>query len=121
MVLHCPLSHVCVVGSLQEWIAHMIHYQPGSAIYGCNSIAIEFIHVEDMRSTENGKHKEEQEEELPHKRRKKDTSHELLLLHKPRGWTPLQTLNKLREINPLLANEKLSYAGRLDPMARGEN
>lgn len=36
------------------------------------------------------------------------------------GETPLQMLNRLREERPELKNERLSYAGRLDPVAEGE-
>lgn len=40
-------------------------------------------------------------------------------VYKPIGITPLQALDKLRSDIPELANEKLAYAGRLDPMAEG--
>lgn len=43
----------------------------------------------------------------------------VLATYKPAGLTPLQTLNLLREAEPLYAKEKLSYAGRLDPLAEG--
>lgn len=36
------------------------------------------------------------------------------------GETPLELLERLRIEKPKLKNEKLSYAGRLDPMAEGE-
>jgi tRNA pseudouridine(55) synthase len=36
------------------------------------------------------------------------------------GETPLQMLDRLRIEKPNIAGEKLSYAGRLDPMAEGE-
>ena len=43
----------------------------------------------------------------------------VLNLYKPRGETPLQTLEKFREQNPEYEKEKMTYAGRLDPMAEG--
>lgn len=36
------------------------------------------------------------------------------------GQTPLDLINELRDTNPALKNETMSYAGRLDPMAEGE-
>lgn len=36
------------------------------------------------------------------------------------GETPLQTLDRLRASDPLLLDEPLTYAGRLDPMAEGK-
>ncbi len=36
------------------------------------------------------------------------------------GQTPLELLKEIRQTRPLLQNEILSYAGRLDPMAEGE-
>lgn len=36
------------------------------------------------------------------------------------GQTPLELLEEIRQSNPALLNEKMSYAGRLDPMAEGE-
>jgi len=43
----------------------------------------------------------------------------MIEVYKKRGETPLEALNRLREENPELKNETLSYAGRLDPMAEG--
>ncbi len=43
----------------------------------------------------------------------------ILSLYKPRCMTPLQAINHLKEMRPELKNEKISYAGRLDPMAQG--
>lgn len=43
----------------------------------------------------------------------------MILLNKPIGQTPLQALDKLRLDKPELKDIKLSYAGRLDPMAEG--
>lgn len=43
----------------------------------------------------------------------------VIRLHKPVGMSPLQLINKLREDRPELNDEKLAYAGRLDPMAEG--
>jgi tRNA pseudouridine55 synthase len=44
----------------------------------------------------------------------------ILVLYKKRGETPLERLNRLREEKPEYKNEKLTYAGRLDPMAEGK-
>lgn len=44
---------------------------------------------------------------------------ELVLIYKKRGETPLQSLDRLRLEKPEYKNERLSYAGRLDPMAEG--
>lgn len=41
------------------------------------------------------------------------------IIYKKRGETPLQALSRWKGENPHLAHEKLSYAGRLDPMAEG--
>lgn len=38
---------------------------------------------------------------------------------KPVGSTPLEVIEKLKEKYPKYKNEKISYAGRLDPMAEG--
>lgn len=43
----------------------------------------------------------------------------MLTIDKPRGLTPLQALERLREIKPDLHGVKLAYAGRLDPQAEG--
>lgn len=40
-------------------------------------------------------------------------------VYKPLGWTPLQTLQWLKQTIPALREKKLAYAGRLDPMAEG--
>lgn len=42
-----------------------------------------------------------------------------LNLYKPRGETPLQTLEAFQKSRPEYAEEKMTYAGRLDPMAEG--
>jgi tRNA pseudouridine55 synthase len=42
-----------------------------------------------------------------------------LLLSKKRGETPLQALKRLEESKPEFQGEKLTYAGRLDPLAEG--
>ncbi len=42
-----------------------------------------------------------------------------ILVYKKIGETPLQALNRLRLENPKLEKERLSYAGRLDPLAEG--
>lgn len=44
---------------------------------------------------------------------------DILLLDKPISLTPLQAINKFREGNPEYGDIKMSYAGRLDPMAHG--
>ncbi len=43
-----------------------------------------------------------------------------LILDKKAGETPLEALNRLRIERPELKRSKLSYAGRLDPLATGE-
>ncbi len=43
----------------------------------------------------------------------------VLAVYKPFGLTPLQTLDLIRLKHPHYQTEKLSYAGRLDPMAEG--
>jgi tRNA pseudouridine55 synthase len=40
-------------------------------------------------------------------------------IYKKCGETPLEALERLREIKPEFKNKTLSYAGRLDPMAEG--
>lgn len=44
----------------------------------------------------------------------------MIFARKKVGETPLELLDRLRIEQPELAGEKLSYAGRLDPMAEGE-
>jgi tRNA pseudouridine(55) synthase len=44
---------------------------------------------------------------------------EVYNLYKPLGWTPLQALEKFRELRPELKGVPMTYAGRLDPMAEG--
>lgn len=41
------------------------------------------------------------------------------ILYKNEGETPLQALERLRGEHPMFAGEKMTYAGRLDPMAEG--
>lgn len=43
----------------------------------------------------------------------------MLTVYKELGQTPLQALNRLREVYPEFRDATLSYAGRLDPMAEG--
>jgi tRNA pseudouridine55 synthase len=43
----------------------------------------------------------------------------MLLIYKPVGISPLDCIKKLRDIRADLSAVKLSYAGRLDPMAEG--
>ena len=42
-----------------------------------------------------------------------------LLVYKPIGLTPLQAIIKLKKLYPVYQNQKIGYAGRLDPMAEG--
>jgi tRNA pseudouridine55 synthase len=42
-----------------------------------------------------------------------------LLLYKPKGLTPLQAVTLLKKQHPEVADQTLSYAGRLDPIAEG--
>lgn len=44
---------------------------------------------------------------------------EVLVLYKPQGVTPLQLIEKFREDNPEYKDEKIGFAGRLDPLAHG--
>lgn len=44
----------------------------------------------------------------------------MFITHKKVGETPLELLHRTRLESPELAEERLSYAGRLDPMAEGE-
>lgn len=41
-------------------------------------------------------------------------------IYKPVGLTPLQAIEEFRKNNPEYSGEKLSYMGRLDPMAEGQ-
>lgn len=43
----------------------------------------------------------------------------VLNLYKELGETPLDAMNKYKKDNPDFQNEKMTYAGRLDPMAEG--
>ncbi len=43
----------------------------------------------------------------------------LLSFYKPSGLTPLEVINIIKKQRPELANEKITYAGRLDPLAHG--
>ncbi|MFB6181747.1 MAG: hypothetical protein ABEJ24_02515 [Candidatus Magasanikbacteria bacterium] len=43
----------------------------------------------------------------------------VVLLRKPISFTPLQAINKFKKENPEFKDKKMSYAGRLDPMAEG--
>ena len=43
----------------------------------------------------------------------------ILSINKPLGMTPLQTITALKKKHPEYQNEKITYAGRLDPLARG--
>lgn len=44
----------------------------------------------------------------------------MIIVNKRVGETPLELLDRLRKEKTDLKNQKLSYAGRLDPMAEGE-
>lgn len=46
-------------------------------------------------------------------------SKEMLVVWKPRGATPLDTIRQLRTEQPALNEFRIGYAGRLDPMAEG--
>ena len=43
----------------------------------------------------------------------------VLNIYKPQGMTPLQAIHAVREMYSAYRNEKMTYAGRLDPMAEG--
>lgn len=43
----------------------------------------------------------------------------ILPVYKNEGETPLQCLDRLKELTPEYQNTKMTYAGRLDPMAQG--
>ncbi len=43
----------------------------------------------------------------------------MIVFYKNKGETPLQMIDRIRLEKPYLKSEKLSYAGRLDPMAEG--
>lgn len=43
----------------------------------------------------------------------------VLSIYKPQGMTPLQVIDRVREVYPEYRDEKMTYAGRLDPMAEG--
>jgi tRNA pseudouridine55 synthase len=43
----------------------------------------------------------------------------VLTVYKPLGLTPLQTIHLLKKQYPEYADERIGYAGRLDPMAEG--
>ena len=40
----------------------------------------------------------------------------VVLVYKPVGWTPLEVINEMKKRNNILKDEKIGYAGRLDPM-----
>jgi tRNA pseudouridine55 synthase len=44
---------------------------------------------------------------------------QVLILNKKVGETPLETINRFKEEDPEYLNIKMTYAGRLDPMAEG--
>ena len=43
----------------------------------------------------------------------------ILNIYKKTGETPLETINRLRADKPEYQNAKITYAGRLDPLAKG--
>ncbi len=43
-----------------------------------------------------------------------------IIIQKDRGETPLESLSRYRLLHPGLAKEKMTYVGRLDPLAHGE-
>ncbi|HMP67219.1 MAG TPA: hypothetical protein PKA60_00515 [Candidatus Paceibacterota bacterium] len=44
----------------------------------------------------------------------------MIFINKKIGETPLQLIDRIRVEQPQFKNEKMSYAGRLDPMAEGQ-
>lgn len=44
---------------------------------------------------------------------------DIWVVYKPLLWTPLQVINALKEKNPELRGVKITYVGRLDPLAEG--
>lgn len=48
-----------------------------------------------------------------------DSKQSTLILYKKRGETPLECLNRFKKDNPKYFGEKMTYAGRLDPLAEG--
>lgn len=48
-----------------------------------------------------------------------DIKKNLIKIYKEKGETPLERIDRFREENPEYGEAKLSYAGRLDPMAEG--
>ena len=44
---------------------------------------------------------------------------QIINLYKPVGLTPLEAIEKFKLTNPVYKNKKISYSGRLDPMAEG--
>jgi tRNA pseudouridine55 synthase len=45
---------------------------------------------------------------------------QVLKLYKKVGETPLECLERFRKNHPKFKNQKMTYAGRLDPLAEGE-
>ena len=50
---------------------------------------------------------------------KKIGANNIFNIYKPVGISTLDTIKLLKEKYPELKNEKMTYAGRLDPMAEG--
>ena len=50
---------------------------------------------------------------------KKIGANNIFNIYKPAGISPLDAIKLLKEKHPELKNEKMTYAGRLDPMAEG--
>ncbi len=48
------------------------------------------------------------------------TISQVIRFYKKIGETPLQAVERFRLENPLFSDEKITYAGRLDPLAEGE-
>jgi tRNA pseudouridine55 synthase len=44
---------------------------------------------------------------------------EKIILYKNRGETPLECILRFKKENPDYMNDKMTYAGRLDPLAEG--
>jgi tRNA pseudouridine55 synthase len=45
--------------------------------------------------------------------------HGVVLVDKPRGLSPVQSITRLKALDPSLAARRIGYAGRLDPLASG--
>ena len=48
-----------------------------------------------------------------------DKKNQVIVVNKPQGKTPLELIQEYRASHPKLEDQKLGYAGRLDPLASG--